>query len=463
MNRYVPRIVRSSLIKTAWCLAIAVSSVTGTFAQTNSGKLPVIVIPGLTGSELINKNTGEVVWFKASRAKEDDIRLPVTGSMSENRDNLVPRDILRSIKIGFGKLDAYGGLTETLKTRGGYVEGSWDDPAALGHQDTFYVFPYDWRRDNVETAQMLLRKIDGLKRKLNKPDLKFNIVGHSMGGIIARYAAMYGDADLNMGPGEIRPTWAGSRHINRVIVLGTPSEGSALSLSSLINGFAVGGIQFNIPFVQNPSKFDVFTIPAAYQLLPAPGTLKAYDENLKPMNVDIYDPNTWATYGWGAVNDKNFDKHFTGGERTNGKTFFAAALNRARRLHEALAAARLGAGPVAIDVIGADCRPTLDGVVIYRDKKNGWKTLFKASGFTNSSGRKVTDADLSAVMLAPGDSVVSSRSLTAATQSQAAGIASVMYPVSTSNLCESHNALPANEAIQDKIMQIFASGDKNKG
>lgn len=460
MNRYVPRIVRSSFITIAWCLAIAVFSVTTAFAQNSTGKLPVIIIPGLSGSELVNKKTGEVVWFKAARAKDDDIRLPVSGSMMENRDDLVTRDILRSIKIGLiTRVDAYGGMAEALEKRGGYTEGNWDSPSASGDRDTFYVFPYDWRRDNVENAQILIRKIADLKSKLGKPELKFNIIGHSMGGIIARYAAMYGDADLDMGKSELRPTWAGARHIDRVILLGTPSEGSALSFSSLLNGFTIGGIEINIPFIQNPSKFDIFTVPAAYQLLPAPGTLKTYDENLKPMKVDIYDPKTWATYGWGAINDKDFDKYFEGSERANGKTFFTTALYRAQRLHEALAAAgKFGTGHVAIDVIGGNCKSTLDAVVIYRDKKTGWKTLFKPTAFTNSSGRKITTDDLSKLIMAPGDGVVAWGSLNTVTQSQAAGVQSILFPSSASDVCSGHNAQPANDEIQNKVIQIFASG-----
>jgi alpha-beta hydrolase superfamily lysophospholipase len=36
---------------------------------------------------------------------------------------------------------------------------------------------------------LLINRIDELKSKLKRPDLKFNIIAHSMGGLIARYAA----------------------------------------------------------------------------------------------------------------------------------------------------------------------------------------------------------------------------------------------------------------------------------
>ncbi|MEJ7711532.1 MAG: hypothetical protein WKF84_17125 [Pyrinomonadaceae bacterium] len=65
-----------------------------------------------------------------------------------------------------------------------------------------------------------------MKRKLNRPDLRFNIIAHSMGGLVARYAAMYGDADLPRDAEDLKPTWAGA-NINKVFMFGTPNEGSA--------------------------------------------------------------------------------------------------------------------------------------------------------------------------------------------------------------------------------------------
>ncbi len=94
-------------------------------------KLPVIIVPGLTGSELINKRTNEVVWFKAPRSKDDDLRLPVTASILRSHDDLVRGDILRSIKVGiFPRIDVYGGLIENLIAKAGYHEESWQSPTS---------------------------------------------------------------------------------------------------------------------------------------------------------------------------------------------------------------------------------------------------------------------------------------------------------------------------------------------
>lgn len=423
-----------------------------------NGKMPVIIIPGLTGSELVNQKTGEIVWFKAPRSKDDDLRLPISANFSRNRDNLVAGDILRSIKpVGIlPRIDVYGSLVDAFKESQGYHEEFWDTPTVKGDEKAIYVFPYDWRLDNVENARLLIRKIVDLKAKLKRPELKFNVIGHSMGGIIARYAAMYGDADLPAGNRRSVPTWAGAKHFNRVVLMGTPSEGSALSLSSMINGTAIGGLNINLPFVQNISKFDVFTIPSSYQLLPAPGTFQVIDENFEPLNVDLYDPRVWTKYGWNTIDDKGFPAEFNVAERRNATAFFSGMLARAKHFHEALSAG-VANGALKFELLGADCTPTLDTVLVYRDpKSNKWKTLFKPTGFTKNGGEKVTAEELKTVMLAPGDGVVTTRSLESDTQSKMAKVPSILNPEAKKFICEEHNKLGANSDVQNYLIGLFS-------
>lgn len=47
-----------------------------------------------------------------------------------------------------------------------------------------FVFPYEWRDSNIENAKLLQGKIDEIKQSNHWP--KVDIVGHSMGGILAR-------------------------------------------------------------------------------------------------------------------------------------------------------------------------------------------------------------------------------------------------------------------------------------
>ena len=87
-------------------------------------------------------------------------------------------------------------------------------------------------------------------------------------GLISRYAAMYGDADLPKGNRKPVPTWAGSKYFGKVILIGTPNEGSAWSLDSLLNGFD-REFAHRSPVCQVHVRFR-FHIPSAYQLLPGP-------------------------------------------------------------------------------------------------------------------------------------------------------------------------------------------------
>jgi pimeloyl-ACP methyl ester carboxylesterase len=422
------------------------------FAQ---GKPPVIVIPGLTGSELVSSKNGSVVWFKVRRSKTDDLSLPISPNIAANRDSLVARDILRSIRLGFfKKTDAYAGLLDALEDHG-YKEGKWDNPPVRGYQDTIYIFPYDWRRDNVENARLLIRQIETLKRRLNKPNLKFDVIAHSMGGLIARYAAMYGDADLPNGA-KITPTWAGAKNFNKIVLLGAPNQGSVIALKSLLNGFSLFGTQINLPFIQNLSKFDLFTIPSGYQLLPFDGTIKVYDEELKPLKIDLYDPETWNEYGWSVIEDKDFSKKFSTAEQENAKAYFVAVLDRARRFQDALNAASIKPVPASYYLIGAECKDTPDGVVVFQDAKTGkWKTLFKPEDFTTSSGRKVTADEVKRVIYTQGDGVVAKNSLITSSLSLASDIKNVLFPEAATFVCEEHNRLPANPEVQNDILALF--------
>lgn len=424
-------------------------------AEIVKGKAPIIIIPGLTGSELVNSKNQEIVWFRPGRAKEDDLRLPISPVLTRNRDNLQVRDVIREVEFVkfLPEIEIYQKLIDALEKRGGYTEGKWDAPTATGDKDTFYVFPYDWRYDNVENARLLMTKIDALKRKLKKPNLKFNVVAHSMGGLIARYAAMYGNADIPRA-GAPRPTWAGRKNLDKIFLLGTPNEGSVQALDSMLNGFSFIGGGINLPFVQNLSKFDVFTIPAIYQLLPNNGAFTAYDENSKPVKIDLYDAKTWETYDWSIWKDEDFAKKFSADEQRQARAYFDVVLARARRFHEALAANRTAKPPVTFFLMGADCKDTQSAFVLVRDaKRNRWRTHFKADSFERASGEKVSSDEVKKLIYAQGDGVVTKASLKMENERNrlALPVASELYQ------CEAHNRLVTNPEIQDRLLTLLGA------
>lgn len=411
-----------------------------------TGKTPIIIIPGLTGSDLVNSKTGEVVWFTNHRSRDDDLRLPMSPNIAANRDNLVAKDIIRSVKFlkFLPETEVYERLINALETRGGYREAKWTTATRKDATDTFFVFPYDWRRDNVESARLLIRRIETLKRRIGKPDMKFNVIAHSMGGLIARYAAMYGNADLTATP---KPTWAGAKHFSQIFLLGTPNEGSMMSMDALLAGFSYIGGGLNLPFIQNITRFDVFTIPSSYQLLPPPDSFLAYDENFKPIPIDIYDPATWEKYNWAIWQDGEFTKKFDATEQKNARAFLTAALTRAKLFHEALNATGVAKPPVLFYLLGADCKETPAAMLLLHDeKKDRWETRFKADSFTRSTGEKIKDTEIKPLLFALGDSVVTKQSL----------VANGRIPTAAELFqCVGHNKLVTSPEVQDKLFAFL--------
>lgn len=428
--------------------------------QTAKGRLPVIIIPGLIGSELVNSKTNEKVWFDLSRAKDDDLRLPISPNIKANKDSLVPGDIVREIQlIKFTpKIEIYQKLIESLQADG-FTEGKLDAPAAGGDADTFYVFPYDWRLDNVENAHILLKKLDNLRSKLNRPDLKVNVIAHSMGGLISRYALMYGKSDLSSRP---RPNWRGAAYFNSISMVATPNAGALSTLDSLINGFSLfGSGKINLPFIQNLSRSDLFTIPSIYQLMPHPGTARIFDENLKPLKLDLYNPAVWEKYGWTAYSDDDFAKKFDAREQAAAKTYFRAALSRARQFQTALDALPATRNPVPLYYLGAECRQTIDGMILRRDKeKNKWIAEFGADAYTKSDGTKVSKEETEKVLLSPGDGVVPKRSLLASLLrlGKLRNLDSSFLLSASPDACAEHNRLTGNEAVAKNLLSVINGG-----
>jgi pimeloyl-ACP methyl ester carboxylesterase len=453
-------------------------------ARTHKGKPPLIIIPGILGSRLRNKKTGEIVWPSAIRSNVDGLSLPTTPALEENRDDLVADEIVTSARL-FPKLErfspevlVYRELLGALKTYGGYREGCWDKPLPGDYEDTFFVFPYDWRRDNVETARLLVRQIEELKRKLGKPDLRFNVIAHSMGGLIARYATAYGANDLPPSGVAPQPDWTGAHHIAKIFMIGTPNEGSAEALVTLLEGYSITeGLRRRVHLLNKLSREDAITAPSIFQLLPHDGAARFLDADLKETKIDLYDPATWREYGWSPFNDADFLKRYTKGhwrdeqaQRTPGSLeelnqYFAVVLERARRFHDALDAAHnadaASVQPVALFAFGGDCEETLSAPVVLRDAKtNRWVTITQPRPFRNSEGREWKRKDVERAMYEPGDGRVTRRSLLGETHvpPRRSALFNSGLPLAYAVFaCDLHSDLQKNKTIQDNAITLLIS------
>lgn len=447
-------------VKIALLLTIILVFSANLLAQAEKkGKNPVIVIPGIMGSKLVNSKNDETVWVRLSEAKTDDLRLPVSPNLAANRDDLVATDIVDRYKIVkfLPGVSVYSDLIKFLEEKAGYRRGNWEVPLSTDDQDTYYIFAYDWRRDNVENAHLLLQKIAKLKAKLKKPNIRFDVIAHSMGGLIARYAAMYGNADLSEKP---LPNWSGAKNFEKIFMLGTPNEGSMNALETLNEGYSIDA---PIAGRMRPGYLNrqvAFTIPAVYQLLPHGKSAKFYDENLKPIELNIYDPATWRKYGWTALADKEYTSTLSPAQKTQAERYFETVLRRARLFHQALDAKTVTPKSLEIYLYGSDCKNTLNGAVVYFDTKNeAWKTITDGDSFKNAKGEKVESKTVKETIFAKGDGTVALSSLLAENVSllnkQNLFFAS---PTSTNQMiiCEDHSSMTGNKKIQETFASVLS-------
>lgn len=438
-------------------------------AQARKGKPPVIVIPGILGSRLVNRKTGEVVWPTAFRSDADGLGLPISPDLAANRDDLVPERIIETAKLAkyAPEVYIYYELLKALRDYGGYREGDWENPGPEGDHDTLYVFAYDWRRDNVESARELVRRIATLKQKLNRPDLRFNIVAHSMGGLVARYAARYGDVDLPASDAPPEVTWAGARDISKIFMFGTPNAGSMDAFATLLDGYSINeGLRPRLSLFRKFSRENIITIPAIFQLIPHAGTAQFLDESLTPLQVDLYDPAVWRKYGWSPLNDTDYRARFKAGlirdenaPQPAGATetldaYLAAVLARTRRFHQSLDVVPATQGRVPLYVFGGDCEETLAAPVIMRDAKTGkYVTLTTPRALPNHPRAEVLRA-----MYEPGDGRVTRDSLlgTHLANERHSSLLDTPLPVAYALfICDLHSRLQSNKTLQDNALTLL--------
>lgn len=406
--------------------------------STDLNRNPVIVIPGILGSKLINKTTGQIVWgaFEKDYANPKEregamlIAHPMgkSRSLSELRDNVYPDGALDRVRVRiFGlsfNLNAYVNILSSLGV-GGYVDETLAEGGFVDYGDkhfTCFQFAYDWRRDNVENAKLLHKFIlekrnyirGEIKRRygVDKDDIKFDIVAHSMGGLVTRYFLRYGDANLPENEDNFEITWKGANYVDKVIIVGTPNAGSLNALDQLVNGKKIG------PFLPTYTSTIISTMPSVYQLLPRTRHKRVLDEDGKP--IDILDPDTWNKYRWGLANDnraselkklfpEDLDESII---KETAQDHLEKSLRRAKLFHKSLDIPAAPPDSLKLYLIAADAVQTpsvitvdnITGELKLKEKAPGDGTVLRASALmderqgANWSPRLITPISWSSVM-----------------------------------------------------------------
>ena len=283
---------------------------------------PIIVIPGVLGSRLVDQNSQQVVWGQfggdgidpASPWGARMIALPMqqNQSLSSLTDAVKPVGTLDALDIQFlgvpFQINAYRDLLTALGV-GGYRDTQTKlSEFDYGNQSySSFQFAYDWRRDNIENARLLHKFILEKKayvetERRNRygkdfPPVRFDIVAHSMGGLVARYYLEYGDNDLPADGSAPHVTWAGTEHVERLVMIGTPNAGALDAVGNLVHGETLSR------FLPRYEAAILGTMPALYQLLPRSRQNPVIAEGDRKA-VDLMDPRTWAQFRWGMLDPR---------------------------------------------------------------------------------------------------------------------------------------------------------------
>lgn len=327
---------------------------------------PAVVIPGIMGSGLMRPD-GTPVWLNLRNAVGHfNLSLPFKLPLSECRDDLVPGGLLgtRGVMPRLFGFTEYYDLLDLLETAG-FRPAKTTGGKGLVH----HVFAYDWRRDMVDSVRELDRTLEAMAEARDDPHMRFNIVGHSMGGLIARYYLRYGTAE----PEDGAPvTWAGARRIQNLVLVATPNAGGIHALEVLLYGNKVGLSQATL------AASVIARMPSVYQLLPPKGAATLVDHELQPLDVDLHDVETWRRFQWGPFAPAPVRRlsGFTDGECEVYPPFLEAALARAGAVHRALARAPETPCPVKVVLLGGDCLSTLARGLV--PQKEGLPPRFQA-------------------------------------------------------------------------------------
>ncbi|MEL7237732.1 MAG: hypothetical protein AAGK78_02630 [Planctomycetota bacterium] len=298
-------------------------------AQSESPqRRPVVVLPGILGSKLVAPDD-TVVWgaFTGDFARPDTpeggrlVSLPMeTGKpLGELRDEVRADGALEQVRVNLLGLritnQAYYEILGTLGA-GGYRDQGLGNSGAIDYGDahfTCFQFGYDWRRSNVETARELYRYLLKQRKYIademaklhgdaapREDEVKFDIVAHSMGGLVTRYMLRYGDQPLPEDGSMPELTWAGAGLVERVIIVGTPNAGSIESLVQLQEGKKFAPI-----LLPRAPASVLGSMPSIYQLLPRPRHAPVTENGVA---LDLYDPQVWIDRNWGLANPEHDDE-----------------------------------------------------------------------------------------------------------------------------------------------------------
>jgi len=221
---------------------------------------PVIVVPGITATSLVDDYPlkTEELWtmvfhkeYARTALHPDDLRYEAIEPA-----HVIPREVF----------PIYEDLIKALRYE---LSARADKPTPV------FAYPYDWRMDLASTAARLGAFVDEVLARTrllhhyeDADDLKVDLVGHSMGGLlICEYLSQFGKRSK----------------VGKVVTIGTPFAGSIEAIVKMTTGMSV--LTGSEPKEREREAARV--TPAVYQLLPSYEEAVIDDDGNE---IDIFDP-----------------------------------------------------------------------------------------------------------------------------------------------------------------------------
>ena len=444
-------------------------------ATPNPDRNPVILIHGFTGSKLVRTADGATVWgafftedaplpstpegLRAAALDIGDLPSPIRSrDLAEIDDDSHASELLERAHAGAVvakvSIGIYAKMVEMVEQAGYGPCRHVDEPAIATDAPPCFTFFYDWRQDNVGNAIALGRFIEEAKRQVGatrpgagptpREPIRFDILAHSMGGLITRYYLRYGPLDV-LADSEPTITWAGADDISRAILIATPNFGAMEALKELITGVKYPVVKYEQALLA--------TNVSLYQMLPREHHQLWIDPDGNRTGLEYMTADFWRRNEWGPFAPKQ-DRHLEvlfpdAGSKDRRAArmaeFMDAAFDRGRRFMEALDRHPETPPPVPLILFAADASSTLTMAAVTRSKKGLLVLSFKDKRALHSSG----------------DGRVPRFSVLADERTAIGGRGWLQSPISWSQaifLTDAHSLMFGNPTFQNNLLHLLLDG-----
>lgn len=224
----------------------------GPTGTSDASRDAVMVLPGIMGSELVDAESGRVLWGLGdarwyARAWTTGASLAGLRVTDEERQG-------RTGRIVATRLLRFPAFAPVLRGFEPYTTLIAGIRRVTAHADAVAEFPYDWRMPiELNAKRLALAAEQHLNTWRAHPSgsrqARLVLVAHSMGGLVARY---------------FTHVLGGGAEVRTVITLGTPYHGAVKAVQILSTGRGAP-----LPLPRRRLRDLATTLPGLYDLLPS--------------------------------------------------------------------------------------------------------------------------------------------------------------------------------------------------